>query len=489
MTAFKFLTRLTPRSLKSKEKDKQRFNGANPTVGSPEKSFQQLHLPPGRSIFDVFPNEIIIAIVEHMPVRDKDSFSQCSKLCYEVSFPLRRSLVLTPESIERFQNGGSCQHLRGLIQCLRFGDIWVKDIRQMPRANNIDESFRDIEIDFEALVTNIHISTTALKLFPNAQELYISYMAPRNCEFNIYTAILRGMLGLPICNSLQRLEIQITRERNVRQLTHYNYWSATDWVPPADPSYSEFYAKLSPENQEFLGNEQNNSTINEVMSEITPKFPALTEARIVAHNLPTPMEKFHESRFSQTAFYYLPLMFAPKLEKLRIETERCRGQGYERKGWFDSRLLGEALSRIKDLGVINSQLEEIDILILAGRFPHLRHLDLQTIERIPLPLTVEDYAPLGELKNLEYVKLPWPSPRRSGSIPAEAMRKWVKGMLDRGLDQLQTVELLGSRYNATRYERTDIDLQFSVKRTEKSCLLDMRGATTKAEYADDKGRY
>ncbi|KAF3318387.1 hypothetical protein TWF173_007799 [Orbilia oligospora] len=332
----------------------------------------------------------------------------------------------------------------------------------MPRSNDIDESFRNIEIDFEALVTNIRISTMALKLFPNVQELYISYMAPHNCEFNIYTAILRGMLGLPICDSLQRLEFQITRERNVRKLTHY--WCATDWVPLADPSYSEFYAKLSPENQEFLGKEQNNFTINKVMSEIVPKFPALTEARIVAHNLPTPMESFSDPLFEKTAFYYLPLSFAPKLEKLRIETEKCQVQGYEGK-------------------------EGKDIMMLVGKLPHLQHLDLQTIKRIPLFLTTEDYAPFGKLRNLEYMRLPWPSPRRSGSIPAEVMRKWVIGIVDSGLDRLQTVELLGSRYSASRYERTDIDLQFSVQRTEKSCLLDMWGATSKADYADDKGRY
>ncbi|KAF3142588.1 hypothetical protein TWF594_005477 [Orbilia oligospora] len=486
MTAFKFFTKLAPKSLKSKGKNKQRSNVANPIV-VPKISFQQLHLQPGRTIFDVFPNEIIIAIIEHMPVRDKDSFSRCSTLCYKLSFPLRRSLVLTPESIEKFQDGGVCQHLRGLIQCLRFGDTWVKDIRQMPRSNDIDESFRDIEIDFEALVTNIRTYTTALKLFPNAQELYISYMAPHNCEFNIYTSILRGMLGSPICDSLQRLEFQITRERNVRKLTHY--WCATDWVPPADPSYSEFYAKLSPENQEFLGKEQNNFTINKVMSEIVPKFPALTEVRIVAHNLPMPMESFSDPRFEKTAFYYLPLSFAPKLEKLRIETEKCQVQGYEGKGWFDNRLLGDVLSRIKDLRVIISHLEGKDIMMLVGKFPHLHHLDLQTIKRIPLFLTTEDYAPFGKLRNLEYVRLPWPSPRRSGSIPAEVMRKWVIGMVDSGLDRLQTVQLLGSRYSASRYERTDIDLQFSVQRTEKSCLLDMWGATSKADYADDKGRY
>ncbi|KAK6536620.1 hypothetical protein TWF281_000847 [Arthrobotrys megalospora] len=483
MAAFKFFTRLTPKSLKTKGKNKQRSH----PVAVSENRQTQIQLPPGRSIFDVFPNEIIIAIVEHMPVRDRDSFSRCSSLCYRLSFPLRRSLVLTPESIEKFQDGGVCQHLRGLIQSIRFSDTWVKDIRQMPRANDIDETFRDVEIDFDALVTDIRLSTKALALFPNAQELYISYMAPHNCEFNIYTAILRGMIGLPMCHSLQRLEFQITRERNIRKLTHY--WCATDWVPPENPSYQDFYSKLSPENQDFLGKEQNNFTINKVMNEIVPRLPALTEARIVAHNLPTPMEPFGDSMFEKTAFYYLPLIFAPRLDKLRVETERCHGQGYQGKGRFDDRLLGDILPRVKDLRIISSHLEKGDIRNLVGLFPHLRHLDFQTIERLPLFLTIEDYAPIGKLKDLEYVRLPWPCPRRSGSIPAEVMKKWVNGMVDSGLDRLQTVELPGSRYSASRYERTDIDLWFSVQRTEKSCMLDMWGATTKAAYADDKGRY
>ncbi|KAK6351232.1 hypothetical protein TWF718_004402 [Orbilia javanica] len=483
MAAFKFLTKFAPKPLKSKGKNKQQ---SRPVI-VPERSSQQLQLPPGRSIFDVFPNEIIIAIIEHMPLSDKDSFSRCSTLCYRLSFPLRRSLVLTPESIEEFQDGGAYQHLRGLIQSIRFGDTWVKDIRQMPRANDIDETFRDIEIDFDALVTNIRIFTAALKLFPNAQELYISYMATHNCEFNIYTAILSGMVGLPICNSLQRLGFQITRERNVRKLTHY--WCATDWVPPQDPSYSDFYAKLSSENQEFLGKEQNNFTIRKTINELVPKFPALAEARIVAHNLPMPMESFGDSRFETTAFYYLPLAFAPKLEKLRIETERCQTQGYQGKGWFDNRIISDTLSQVKDLRIINSHLEKEDIRNIARQFPQLRHLDFQTIERIPLFLTAEDYAPVGKLRELEHARLPWPSPRKSGSIPAEVMKKWVHGMLDGGLDRLQTVELLGSRYSASRYERTNIDLSFSVQRAGEDFLLDMWGATTKAAYADDKGRY
>lgn len=116
MAAFKLFAKLAPKPLKSKEKNKPQ---SNPTV-VPKRYDQQLQLPPGRSIFDVFPNEIII---EHMPVRDKDSFSRCSTFCYKLSFPLRRSLVLTPESIEKFQDGGVCQHLRGLIQSIRFGDI------------------------------------------------------------------------------------------------------------------------------------------------------------------------------------------------------------------------------------------------------------------------------------------------------------------------------------------------------------------------------
>ncbi|KAK6361537.1 hypothetical protein TWF730_005257 [Orbilia blumenaviensis] len=484
MTAFEFFTKLTPKLLKARVKSKQR---SKPTAVLKENYVQQLQLPPEQSIFDILPNEIIITIVEHMQVRDRNSFSRCSTLCYRLSFPLRRSLVLTPDSIEKFQDGGVCQHLRSLIQSIRFGDSWVKDISQMPRANEIDDTFRNIEIDFDSLVTKIRVFTQALKLFPNAQELYISYMAPYNCEFNIYTAILRGMIGQPICNTLQRLEIQITRERNIRKLTHY--WCATDWIPPEDPSYMDFYSKLSPANQEFLGKEQNNFTINKAMSEIVPKLPALTEARVVAHNLPMPMESFEASRFEKTAFYYLPLAFAPKFDKLRIETEQCQDQGYQGKGRFDYRCLSDAFAQIKDLKIINSHLEKGDLRSLVRCFPQLRRLDLQTIKRNPVFLTIEDYVLLRKLRNLEYTRLPWSCPRRSGSIPAEVMKKWVNGMVDNGLDRLQTVELLGSKYNASSYERTNIDLCFSVRRAEKSCMLDMCGATTKAEYADDKGRY
>lgn len=146
-----------------------------------------------------------------------------------------------------------------------------------------------------------------------------------------------------------------------------------------------------------------------------------------------PMESFVDSRFENTAFYYLPLAFTPKFEKLRIGTERRQVQGYEGKGWFGHWLLGVALSRVKDLRIINSHLEKEGIRNLVAQIPQLRHLGFQTIERIPLFLTIEGYAPIGKLRKLEYVRLPWPSPRRSGSIPAEVMKKWVNGMPDSGL--------------------------------------------------------
>lgn len=65
---------------------------------------------------------------------------------------------------------------------------------------------------YDTMFTEIRISTEALSLFPNVQELFISYKAPRDCEFNLYAAILRGMIGHPICDTLQRLEVQVERE-------------------------------------------------------------------------------------------------------------------------------------------------------------------------------------------------------------------------------------------------------------------------------------
>lgn len=79
---------------------------------------RRLQLPPETSIFDVFPNEIITLIIEHMEDVDRDRFSRCSALCYKLvlSSTTRRTVVLVEDSIKKFQDGGACANFRSGVR-------------------------------------------------------------------------------------------------------------------------------------------------------------------------------------------------------------------------------------------------------------------------------------------------------------------------------------------------------------------------------------
>ncbi|KAK6532943.1 hypothetical protein TWF281_007113 [Arthrobotrys megalospora] len=443
----------------------------------PEKS-----QPPRRTIFDVLPNEIIIAIIEQMMDRDRDRFAQCSILCYKFALLAGKSLVLTPKTVARFQDGGLRAPVRSFVRSVRFEHqgSWVKSIREMPDLGIIADTMNDPKFKFDALITMIRISATALRLFPNIQHLYISYTTPFSCELNIYIAILRSMIGYPICSTLQRLEFQISR--NVRRI--YSQCGGLLRAPPEEPSFETFYSKLSAENQEFLGNiERGHDTIITSIDGIVPKLPELTEARILTHNLPMYSDQFSNRVLQKTAFYYIPLMFAPKLERLCLETTGGNAPHYAGKGHIDYQLLGGILPLVKDLRIINGR--RIIIGELADQLMHLRSLHVETVGG-SLPYDDEDdwtqsYRSVCKLKNLEYLGLPLPyEDEFDGWAYPETMEGWVRDLLKSGLDRLKMVVLQGCRYtiigsgSAAYAIKHYVIVRFLVERTGVKWKLDAK---------------
>ncbi|KAF3238899.1 hypothetical protein TWF192_010179 [Orbilia oligospora] len=79
-------------------------------------------MDPKKSILNVLPVEITILIARHMTRSARENFSRCSVLCYQICFSLRFSprIILTPDSISLFKDGGVCEPVRRSIRSIRF---------------------------------------------------------------------------------------------------------------------------------------------------------------------------------------------------------------------------------------------------------------------------------------------------------------------------------------------------------------------------------
>ncbi|KAK6542791.1 hypothetical protein TWF694_006733 [Orbilia ellipsospora] len=357
---------------------------------------------------------------------------------------------------------------------------WASDITKMDTGYNISHRLHKnrlydnsphSEISYtNSLITKIRIATEALRLFPNVQELFISYEAPRDFEFNILIAILRGMIGHSICDTLQRLELQISREGNVEDFLPPGRTFC--WEDPVVLSFDEGCSKLSPGNRTFVESETEHryEIINSSINEIVPKLPRLREMRIVAYDLPLPFHSSHYLQTQETALYYIPLAFAPNLEKLCVETEFCVPHAGAPKGVFESQFLHEIFMRVKDLRIIGNNPEKRDLEILVDRFPHLQYLDfggsnwVRPHEIEPI-LIADYYGQMGKLTGLRYIKLLWPPPdvKNRDYLSPQEIKLWVEDLLKNGLDQLQTVALVGSWRSWNKAD--SMRLQVSVKRT------------------------
>ncbi|KAK6496080.1 hypothetical protein TWF481_002104 [Arthrobotrys musiformis] len=415
--------------------------------------------PPERSILEVFPNEIMIAILERMEDKDLRNFSQCSVRCHRLSFLGKMDLVLTPESIARFQDGGICADLREFIHSVRFEhpDIWLRNASQIEARSTL-KLYPTYGLSNDALLSKIRTSTKALGLFPNIQELFISYKAPWESQMTVYLAILRGMIGHLFCNTLRRLEIQIMERRA---------YICTGC--PAHMRWNESlsFNDLSPENEGFIKGQEDHNTADSLIDEFVPWLPALTEARILADHLPMP---YGELANKESALYYTFLARAPNVRKLKLETQNF--QRNDRELRFDVEFLQDIFLQIRDLRITTDHINQRDIAGLVDKFRHLQFLDFQVFEGPRrVELGTRDYNLFSSFKELEYIRLPWacsPNHDVSQPVPPSALKTWVNDLLNSGLGHLQMVELLRST-SASAYEalRTE-GLSFTVERTGKT---------------------
>ncbi|KAK6536621.1 hypothetical protein TWF281_000848 [Arthrobotrys megalospora] len=298
-------------------------------------------LDPGKSILDAFPVEITILIAKYMTRSTRNNFSRCSVLCYQLCFALRfkPEIILTPDSISLFQNGGLCEPVRRSIRSIRFQSPFFLNPKISKSEPTHIVNFADFpDHSFESFITQLRTYTAFVGLFPNIRELYVYYYVPFACEFNVYAAILRSicMPGSPTRDTLQRLEIQFQKNPAPNIDGPFAYilrgfvaaiWWLFSWskstATPAPVSYEDLYSALSSENRNFLGKEEINGH-NHGLKELVPKLSSLRVARISAYRLATPLDDDRIGIFERSRFYSASLATAPKLDTLYVRSEALR---------------------------------------------------------------------------------------------------------------------------------------------------------------------
>ncbi|KAK6503149.1 hypothetical protein TWF481_008182 [Arthrobotrys musiformis] len=294
-------------------------------------------MEPRKSILNVLPVEITILIAKYMTHSARDNFSRCSVLCYQLCFQLRLGpeIILTPDSISLFKDGGICEPVRGSVRSIRFLSPYFVDEKIRHKGHVVN--FADLpDYSFEHFITHIRTLTSFLGLFPNIHELYIYYHVPLACEFNVYAAILKRICtsARPTRNTLRHLEIQFHKNSApnidgpfayiLRGLVTAIYWLFS-WnkstASPAPVSYQDLYSALSLENQAFLGKKE----IKEgEVKEFGHKLSSLRTATVWAHRSATLLDEDEMGILERTRFYSASLATAAKLDTLYVRNEVVR---------------------------------------------------------------------------------------------------------------------------------------------------------------------
>lgn len=197
--------------------------------------------------------------------------------------------------------------------------------------------------------------------------------------------------------------------------------------------------------------------VDALCQNITPKFPALISFGITS-DIANPLEI--GDRFEHSAFYYAPILSAPKLENLQVRTGgyyrgtndffHVRELNPDSPSDFDLKLFDRFIN-LKSLELTMFRLlSQSDINNLFQRCPNL--------EILKITLADEDYSQqypceydnvyegIGQLKRLTEVVLQWPDYEDVRFEHPKTLEKWVTGWLKSGMDNLRVVRFDGLRY-------------------------------------------
>ncbi|KAK6345804.1 hypothetical protein TWF730_010147 [Orbilia blumenaviensis] len=334
----------------------------------------------------------------------------------------------------------------------------------------------------------------ALSLFPNLRNISISYRIPSAAENNTYVAIFNELCRRPtICNGLEYLQIEAVKVPEIDPRGCYEQ---------ANELYEKLYSKLSAVNQEFLGKKVTNDKVGELLREKlrTQGFPLLKKAKISANCITGVMEDPKSAYMKRSAFYYIPLAFAPQLETLHVETtdscpifdtygftEKDNSKGRS-KSDLDPDVL-DVFSRIQDLSLtMYTPPEQKGIQRLVQRFPSLMNLNVRMFNdracdgyehnRFP-------YTAIKKLMNMRNLVLPWPR-SKNGSFASSRLQSAITSWRKAGMTSLERVDFFGKRDKTKAYVTFWSDLHIFYYFVGIRSGMGISGDKKKSDYEDKR---
>ncbi|KAF3202625.1 hypothetical protein TWF106_009516 [Orbilia oligospora] len=406
-------------------------------------------------IFSFCPAEIKIQVFNLLDEIDTANLSRCSRSFYAFSWGLRfKSVILDEKSIKIFQTGGLGEHGCHHISSVRLG----KKYKWSKNASKLGAYFCGDKVDTNGALDQIR---AVLALFPNLRRFSLSYHISTAAENNTYVAIFNEISRHPtMWSSLEYLRIEAVK------------------VPEMDPKgcyrksgelYKKLYRELSVENQKFLGDKVADGEVGKLLKEKleTQGFPNLKKVKIAANCLAGPMSDPKSAYMKRTGFYYIPLLFAPQLQTLTVETtDSCHifdTYGFtvrddlkgRAKADFEAGLL-DVFSKIKKLSLTTyDSPKPKDIQRLAYRFPNLTTLKIKMFNDRPCDGYTNNripYTSIKDLKHLETLNLPWPR-SEEGCFKITRLQGQVKTWKQSGLDSLEMIDFRGKKDKATGFAR------------------------------------
>ncbi|KAK6511101.1 hypothetical protein TWF481_000023 [Arthrobotrys musiformis] len=422
---------------------------------------------PNGDIFSFCPAEIKLQIFNLLEKDEVTNLSRCSRSFYAFSWGLRiKSVILDAKSVLLFQKGGLGEHGCHSIRSVRLG----KKRRWSKNAAKLGSYFCGGNFDTNGALDQVR---AALSLFPNLQKLSLSYQIPSAAENNAYVAIFNEISRHPkLGSNLEYLEIEAVKIPETDPRGCYQR---------ADELYEKLYSELSVENRKFLGSKVADNEIGRILREKmeVQGFPVLKKAKISANCIAGLMADPRCAYMRKTGFYYIPLLFAPQLRTLNIETtdsfhvfdtygftERDNLKGRS-KADFEVGLL-DVFAKITKLSLTTyNSPKPKDVQRLAQRFPDVRDLKIKMFNNRPCDGYSKNrisYTSIKDMKHLKTLSLPWPR-GNGGSFDLAKLQGQIKCWRKAGLNSLERVEFLGKRDKSGGIGRmwSDTHLVFEIR--------------------------
>ncbi|KAK6522353.1 hypothetical protein TWF281_002919 [Arthrobotrys megalospora] len=394
------------------------------------------------------PVDVLLPIVEYLPLDDLKSFSSCSRACRKVSSrTLFRGIKLSSyESICAFESGSLAPHRQHVCHVNLAPVLDDKDVKPMPNSKGGPEVPSDVA-KFMNLLTICQMMLKSLEGFTRITKLTITGNFLQRHQGTLVLAMLNRVFRMPFYRTLKHFGLRTGRmspgygfilENDLffLQQNHRQYLSAADWDFIWTPNRT--YSRRD------LGTD-------------CPQ-PALESAIIFCKHLIFTEKSLPTFSLTTGAFFFV-FSSAATLKKLHLHVGDSVTFGLP--SW-EAQHMGEpekvapywTFPRVKELWMdVESAVDDVWLKQIIVRFPNMEDFRLDACfysngtQRVGYHIPDSSLATyrnpwffeLQALKGLRKVTLPWPKQHRGEFLEERHLTGTPAPLLYNGLEYLEEI--------------------------------------------------